>query len=205
MNLLEQAINWLQHLSPIGVLFFLFFFCYLENVFPPSPSDSLVVFAGTLIGLGTIGFVPALIAATLGSTAGFATCYVLGRYFENHVVSGKFGNLISADSIHKVENLFKKYGYGVIIVNRFLAGIRGLISFFAGMSKMNFAVTTALSALSAAVWNFILLYLGKIFAANWRQVTDYMAIYGKIVTVIIIVAIIIGLFIYYRRRKTLST
>ena len=75
MDVVEKTIVWLQHLSPLGVMVAIFLIAYIENIFPPSPSDVLLVFAGTLIGLGTVGFVPALIVATLGSTLGFMTAY----------------------------------------------------------------------------------------------------------------------------------
>lgn len=198
---MDQAISWLQQLPPAGVLALMFFIAYIENIFPPSPSDVLLVFAGTLVGVGTIGFAPALISATLGSTLGFMTAYVLGRYFEQHVVSDRFSRYLPANAIHQVELLFQRFGYGVIVANRFLAGTRAIVSFFAGMSKMNLAVTTALSAVSAAVWNSLLLYLGIIFANNWRVAVEYLAFYSKVVSVIIIAALVIFLWWFFRKRR----
>jgi membrane protein DedA with SNARE-associated domain len=201
MDLLEQFVGWLQTLSPMGVLALIFFIAWLENVFPPSPSDVVLVFAGTLIGVGTISFFPALIAATLGSTLGFLTAYIAGRYFEQRIVSGSFGRFLPVAVIHKVEGLFQKYGYGVIIANRFLSGTRAVVSFAAGMSKMNPGITTLLCALSALAWNVLLLLLGKSFGDNWRKVGDYLATYGKAVTVIIVV-IAIALSLRYWRQKS---
>ena len=71
MDVVEKTIFWLQQLSPFGVMVAIFLIAYVENIFPPSPSDVLLVFAGTLIGIGTVGFVPSLLVATLGSTLGF--------------------------------------------------------------------------------------------------------------------------------------
>ncbi len=201
MELMDQAINWLQQLPPLGVLALMFLIAYIENIFPPSPSDVMLVFAGTLIGLGTIDFVPSLIVATLGSTLGFMTAYVLGRYFEQHVVSGRFSRFLPANAIHQVEGLFRRFGYGVIVANRFLAGTRAIVSFFAGMSKMNLAVTTVLCAVSAAVWNSVLLYLGVIFANNWQVAAEYLAMYSKVMTVIVVAAVVIFLWRYFRKRR----
>ncbi len=201
MGLIEQFVLWLQQLPPYGVLALMFFVAYIENIFPPSPSDVLLVFAGTMIGIGTIGFAPALIVATLGSTLGFMTAYLLGRYFEQHVVSGRFGRYLPVGAIHRVEKLFHRYGYGVIVANRFLAGTRAIVSIFAGMSKMSLPITTLLCAVSAAVWNSILLYLGVIFARNWRTAAEYLEIYSTIVTVIVIGALIVFVIFYFRRRR----
>lgn len=204
MEFMEQAIAWLQTLSPAGVLGLMFFIAYIENIFPPSPSDAVLVFAGTLVGIGVVEFAPALAFATLGSTLGFMTAYMLGRYFEQHFVSGRYHRYLPVNAIHQVERLFNRFGYGVIVANRFLAGTRAIVSFFAGMSKMNLPATTLLSAVSAAVWNSILLYLGVIFANNWRVAAEYLGTYTKIATVVVGATAVIFLWIFFRKRRGAS-
>ncbi len=203
MEYVEQMIGWLQQLPPAGVLAFMFFVAYIENIFPPSPSDVLIVFAGTMIGVGTVGFVPSLVITTAGSTAGFMTAYFLGRYFDR-VVHGSLARFLPVNAINQVERLFQRYGYGVIIANRFLAGTRAIVSFFAGMSRMNLPMTTVLCTASAAVWNAILLYMGLIFASNWRRAADYLQTYSKIATIIVVIALLIFAAIYFRRRKQVA-
>jgi membrane protein DedA with SNARE-associated domain len=198
---MEQAISWLQTLPPFGVLAVMFLVAYIENIFPPSPSDAALVFAGTLIGIGVIGFAPALVVATLGSVLGFMTAYVLGRYFEQHFVSGRYHRYLPVNAIHQVERLFTRFGYGVIIANRFLAGTRAFVSFFAGMSKMNLPATTLLSAVSAAVWNSVLLYLGMVFANNWRVGAEYLALYSKVATAVFGAALVVFLWWFFRKRR----
>jgi membrane protein DedA with SNARE-associated domain len=79
VGMMEQGIVWLQQAPPWGVLLLMFLIAYIENIFPPAPSDMLLVFAGTMIGFGTVDFSQALAAATIGSTTGFMTAYLLGR------------------------------------------------------------------------------------------------------------------------------
>jgi membrane protein DedA with SNARE-associated domain len=132
------------------------------------------------------------------------TAYVLGRYFEQHFVSGRYHRYLPVNAIHQVERLFNRFGYGVIVANRFLAGTRAIVSFFAGMSKMNLPATTLLSAVSAAVWNSILLYLGMVFANNWRVAAQYLALYSKVATVAFIAAVVVFLWIYFRKRRGIA-
>ncbi|MGH9937850.1 MAG: DedA family protein, partial [Blastocatellia bacterium] len=140
--------------------------------------------------------------ATLGSTLGFMTAYVLGRYFEQRFVSGRYHRYLPVSAIHQVERLFNRFGYGVIVANRFLAGTRAIVSFFAGMSKMNLPATTLLSAVSAAVWNSILLYLGMIFANNWRDAAHYLGVYSKVATVVVAAVLAIFLWRFLRKRRS---
>ncbi len=198
---MEQLIVWLQQLPPVGVLLLMFAIAYIENIFPPSPSDVALVFAGTLIGLGTIDFVPALIVASMGSTLGFLSAYGLGRYFDRQFIETRFGRFLPLGALEQVETMFRRYGYGVIIANRFLAGTRAIVSFFAGMSKMNLAVTTLLCALSATAWNALLLYLGKIFASNWRVVAEYLEVYSTVATIVIGAGVVIVVILYLRRKR----
>lgn len=201
MSLAEQLITWLQQLSPLEILAVVFFFAYIENIFPPSPSDVLLVFGGTLIGLGMIDFASMLVAATLGSTLGFMTAYGLGRYFDQRLLQGSASRYLPVNAIAQVSKWFQRYGYGVIIANRFLTGTRAVVSVFAGISKMNFAMTTLLCAISAAVWNFLLLYLGKSFGKNWRNVMEYLSVYGEIITALIVIVLLILGWKYFRQKR----
>lgn len=203
-QLLDDLLTLLQGLPPLGVLAAIFVVAYIENLFPPAPCDVLIVFAGTLVGAGTIGFAPALGAATLGGTLGFMTAYAAGRFFDSRIATGRFSRYLPISTIEQVERLFQKYGYGVIVANRFLAGTRAVVAFFAGMSQMNLPLTTLLSAVSAAVWNSLLLYFGMAFANNWQRVVGYLAVYSKVATVVVLLALGIFLWVYLRRRKAAS-
>jgi membrane protein DedA with SNARE-associated domain len=201
----EHFISLLQQVPPLGVLGLMFLIAYIENIFPPSPSDVLLVFCGTLIGVGTVGFFPSLLASTLGSTLGFMTAYAAGRYFEQHIVEGRFSRYLPMNAIAQVERWFQRFGYGVIVANRFLAGTRAVVSFFAGMSRMNFTLTTALCTVSAAVWNALLLYLGMTLGGNWRHAIEYLSLYSKVATIIVVVAIALCLLWYLRRRRNAAS
>jgi len=201
MDFIQQGINWLQELPPEGVLALMFFLAFIENIFPPSPSDVLLVFAGTLIGLGTIDFPSALIASTAGGTSGFMVAYFLGRYFQERIVTGRLSRYLPMTAINQVELMFQRFGYGVIIVNRFLAGTRAIVSVVAGMSKMNLPMTTLLCALSAAAWNAILLYLGMIFGKNWQKVGEYLSIYSTVVTIIVIAVVAVFVWRHLKNKR----
>ncbi len=200
MGIIESLIVWLQQLPPGGVLLFMFAVAYVENVFPPSPSDVLILFAGTLISVGTVGFPESLAVTTLGSVTGFVTAYLAGRHFEG-LMGTRLGRWLPVNAIQQVERLFQRYGYGVIVANRFLAGTRAVVSFFAGMSKMNLPATTALCTVSAAAWNAILLYLGVFFGKNWRRGAEYIETYSKVATAIVFTAIVALIWLYFRRRR----
>jgi membrane protein DedA with SNARE-associated domain len=199
----ENILSQISTFSPILIYITLFFFAFVENIFPPSPSDIVIVVGGTLVGTGTLNFFLSLAFATLGSITGFMLMFYIGSTVDKKLIhSGRFKN-IPVDSIDKVEKWFRKYGYFIIVANRFMPGTRAVISFFAGVSNLEPKKTTLLCFLSALVWNAIMLYLGFIFGNNVSKVDEYLTTYTNIViavTVIVILFFIVRLF--FRKRKS---
>jgi membrane protein DedA with SNARE-associated domain len=193
--MIETIIEFIKHIPPFWILVLAFVITYVENIFPPSPSDSILVFMGALVASETVHFLPLLIFATLGSTFGFLTMFVLGVKFEMGFVKKDRLKFVSKKALLKVEELFKKWGYWLIVANRFLSGTRAVIAFFAGMSLLSLRKSTILSFISALLWNSILIYLGYVFGENWKIVDEYMTLYGNILLPIIIV-LIIAYFVY---------
>lgn len=191
LEFLDWSYDFLKTVPWYSILLFALFITFLENIFPPSPSDVLLVFMGTLVSVGTVSFFPLLIMATTGSTIGFLVMYYLGFNFESRIIESNRLPFVTKESLAKPEQWFKKYGYYVIVANRFLSGTRAVISFFAGMSKLDIKKTTLLSFFSAMIWNSILIYLGVAFADNLDLVKEYISLYGKIVFPILIVIILI--------------
>ena len=176
----EDILNNISNFTPFWIYVTLFLFAFVENVFPPSPSDLVVVIGGSLVSTGVINFIPILLLTTIGSVIGFMVLFYIGSTVDRKVVhSGKF-KYIPVDAIDKVELWFKKYGNYVILANRFLPGTRSVISFFAGMSMMDAKKTILLATISAFVWNAIIIYLGYIFGNNVSVVDKYLSTYSNI-------------------------
>ncbi|MCH6574008.1 MAG: DedA family protein [Bacteroidetes bacterium] len=197
----EDILNNISSFTPFWIYVTLFFFAFVENVFPPSPSDLVVVIGGSLVSTGVISFIPTLLLTTIGSVVGFMILFYFGSTVDRKVVhSGKY-KYIPVDAIEKVELWFKKYGYYVIIANRFMPGTRSVISFFAGMSSLNVKKTLLLAAISALVWNAIIIYLGYVFGNNVEVVDKYLSTYSNIAISITVIVVIIFVVKFYLSRK----
>ena len=199
---MEELIRRLSALNPVWVYLSVSGIAFLENVFPPLPSDAVVLFVGSLVGVGTLDFTVALIATTIGSTAGFVVMYKVGDWFGLKIIETGKVPFIPVDKVHKVEGWFRKYGYVLIVVNRFLTGTRAVVSFFAGMSELPLTTTTILSFVSALVWNFLLLFAGKELGENWQVIGSYLATYSQGVTlVLVLIVLFLVLSFVYKRLK----
>jgi membrane protein DedA with SNARE-associated domain len=198
----EDTLTQLSTFSPLWIYVTLFLFAFVENVFPPSPSDIVLLIGGSIIATGSINFIIALIFSTIGSMVGFLLMFYIGSTVDRRVIeSGKY-KYIPIDGIHKVEKWFRKYGYFVVVANRFLPGTRAVISFFAGISNLDIKKTTILCGVSALTWNALVLYLGYVFGDNVELIDSYITTYSNIViavTILIVIFLVIRMFLSKRK------
>ena len=203
---LEDFIHSLASLGGLWIYVAIFLIAYIENLFPPSPSDMVVVFGGSLAGIGRIDFLGVLAAATLGSTLGFATMYAVGRWFGVRIIEGGKLSFIPKESVTKVEGWFRKYGYWIIVLNRFLAGTRAVVSFFAGISRLRLPQTTFLCFISSLAWNSILVTAGNFLGQNWQDIGIYLTTYSQTVTavIILVVLLLVARYVFGRKKNKSS-
>lgn len=202
MEFIEKIILYMQTVPGIYVFLIACFFAFIENIIPPMPSDVILIFAATFISFGSVKFIPLLIATSLCSAGGFATMYFIGSGIDRRVLEEGKIKFITKSRLDKVDKWFDKWGYAVIIANRFLSGTRAIISFFAGMTQMKFHITLPLAAVSSFIWNFILIYLGMKFGENWRVAWGYVQSFNEVVFILIalfVVFVIIRIFIRKKR------
>jgi len=197
----ESILSQISDFTPIWIYLTIFFFSYIENIFPPSPSDLIVLIGGSLVGTGSANFTILFVFATLGSLTGFLTAFIIGWQFDKKIIhSGKL-KFINIQSVEKVESSFRKYGYFLIVANRFLPGTRAVISFFAGMSKLDVKKTTTLCLISAAIWNGLLIYLGSTFGRNIEAIDKGITNYSNVVLLITILIILFFVIRYFIRKR----
>ncbi len=195
---MQDIFQFLSTLDPLYVYALVLGLALVENLFPPSPSDIMIVAAGSLIGLGQVDFLITLLSATAGSTLGFIAMYKVGDWFGDHILEQGKIKFLPVEAVFKVERWFRKYGYAIIVVNRFLTGTRAVVSFFAGMSELKLVPTTLLCFVSALLWNAILIGLGFYLGQNWDRIGFFLTTYSQAVTtlVIIVVLVLIARYIY---------
>ncbi len=198
--MLESVINYLNVLDPSWIYLILFLFSFIENVFPPSPSDVVVVVGATMIGASGLGFIPILLITSVGSALGFILMYFVGKMFGEKIIrTGKL-SFVSEEELKKPDEWFKKYGYKLILVNRFLPGTRSVISFFSGLHELDLGKTFLNSSISAFLWNAIIIYLGMTLGSNVEKIDNYLSAYSNIIFILTGVAVLVAV-IYFLVKK----
>lgn len=202
--MVEEVITFLKTVDPILIYLSVFSIAFIENIFPPFPSDVIVAFSGALSVVSNVSLPVIILFAVAGSTSGFITMYLIGRFAGNKILEKGKIKFISLDVLKEVERWFQKYGYWLIVGNRFLAGTRAVISFFAGVSELDLKKTIILSAVSSFVWNVILIMVGFFVGHNLSKISELITTYNKIVFAVLLAIALYFILKFIFRKKNVK-
>lgn len=204
----QDLIQWIGGLPPLSIYLVFFFIAYVENIVPPIPGDVLVAFGGYLAAESVIDITPVFILTTAASVMGFMNVYWLGSHWGAQIQEQKeqfwLMRFIPLKYMNKVRSWMGRWGLGVVMANRFLAGTRSVISLTAGISHTPVMSTIISSTISSILWNGILLGFGWIVHENWQVIGNYLSIYGWIILGLILGFILIRLAIRLYRNKNME-
>lgn len=174
--LLLNSIDTITGWSTIALYIFLFCSAVLENLFPPVPGDTITVFGAFLVGIGKLNFFYVYALTSVGSSVGFLLLFYAGAFLEMEFFLNTRFKIFSSRKIIAAEKWFSRYGYYVVALNRFLPGVRSVISIVAGISGLRPLKVFFLSLISAMGWNFIWIYTGYTIGNNWALVQEKISV-----------------------------
>lgn len=183
----------------------IFLLIFIENIFPPIPSEIVLTFGGFMTIQTSLRFIGVVVVATLGSYIGAVILFYIGRLLDSKrcqsLVESKWGKRLGfkKENVDKAQSWFTNHGQITVFICRLVPVIRSLISIPAGMANMNFFVFSIWTILGTFLWNTILVYLGSILGGNWQLIKQYMQDYSIIIGIVILLIVIICL--YQKKKK----
>ena len=177
---------------------------FLENVFPPIPSELVMPAAGFAAAKGQMALMAVILAGTLGSVLGALPLYYLGTRFDEAELirlTRRYGKylLITEADVRNAQGWFDRHGKAVVFFGRMIPAIRSLISIPAGMHHMAMLPFLALTALGSLIWSSMLAYAGYKLGANYDRVSEFIA---PISTVVVLVVMLLLAYFVTKRIKT---
>jgi membrane protein DedA with SNARE-associated domain len=182
----------------IGLLMF------LENLFPPIPSELIMPLAGFTVSKGEMNFQYAVLAGVVGTVLGTLIWYYAGILVGEarlRVLADRYGKWLglSGEDIDKANHWFYRHGTKAVFFGRLVPGIRTIISLPAGISRMRLAPYLVYSTIGSTIWTVLLTYAGYALGENYDRVDQYLAPVSKIV----LVTLVIGFGVWvFRRQQT---
>ncbi len=186
MELEQWVLSIMEKLGYAGIAFLMF----LDNIFPPIPSEIIMPSAGYTASKGELQLMGVIIAGSTGSILAAMLLYWIGRkvpqqrLFKLVERYGKYLR-IQAPDLEKALLWFNKHGHRIVFFGRMIPAVRSLISIPAGMSRMPFSKFMLYSTAGTLIWTSFLAYLGFYFSQNQALMHLIMQRISTIILVIV--------------------
>ena len=200
-GLADWVTDVIDRLGYVGVALLVF----LENLFPPIPSEIVLPFAGfvasdaesipKLIGM--------IVAATIGSLTGALVLYGIAAWIGRERLTrflvryGKWLQL-TPDDVARAERWFDKRAVLAVLVGRCVPLIRSVVSIPAGFRRMPLTTFVLYTVIGSAIWNTVLIGAGYLLREQWEDVEPIMSWFQYVVIAAVVVAVV--WFVWTRRR-----
>ncbi|MCR6570699.1 DedA family protein [Campylobacter insulaenigrae] len=131
----------------------------------------------------------AFLANTLGSTL----LFILGKYYKKDIMP-YFKNHRRKIALAMIK--IKKYGDLLLIIQKFIYGVKTIIPIAAGLCKFSFVRFVIINTVASLIWAIALGYVGFIFGNALQDIFEILSHYPYIAPIfIIILALIIWLYL----------
>ena len=159
---------------------------FLENIFPPLPSELIMPFAGFVAARGKLDPFLVVLCGTFGSLAGTIPWYFAGRAVgmeRMHRWAGRHGRwlALSQSDLASAQAWFERRGALAVALGRLVPALRSVISAPAGIARMPIQVFLLWSAVGSLIWTSLLAGVGYLLENRYEQVVNWLDPVSKII------------------------
>jgi membrane protein DedA with SNARE-associated domain len=180
---LEPTLNQFGYLA-LGLIF-------LEDFGVPVPGETVLIIAAVYAGTGRfnvwlvalIGFV----AAVLGDNVGFGIGHFGGRPLAERY--GKY-IFLTPERLDKTASFFDRHGGKVIVIARFVEGLRQANGIIAGITGMHWTKFLPFNMLGAALWVGLWVSVGYFSGSHINSIYHTVTKYQTYFAVVVVLAIL---------------
>jgi membrane protein DedA with SNARE-associated domain len=173
----------------------------IESTLLPLPSELILPFAGFLVSdasklepltHGPWNFWLVVVVGTVANTTGSVCGYALGAWLGRPFLD-RWGRylLIRKHEVDKAEEFFARWGSPTAFFSRLLPGVRSVISFIAGISRMPIGRFIVYSTLGAIPWTIALVYAGTVLGEHWLEIRDAMRPFDTLILAACVAAVVV--------------
>jgi membrane protein DedA with SNARE-associated domain len=166
LHSLEPTLNQFGYLAVVGLVL-------IEDFGVPVPGETILILAAVYAGTGRLNVVLVgllgFVGAVLGDNIGFAIGHFGGRPLIE-----RFGRYIflTPSRIERATGFFDRHGGWIIIVARFIEGLRQANGIIAGISGIHWAKFLVFNAIGAALWVGVWTTLGYLSGSHINTIYD---------------------------------
>ena len=175
----------------------------VESFGIPAPGQTILIAAAVYAGTGHLNVVGVAVVAFLAATIGDNIGYLIGHFGGRRLVR-RYGRyvLLTEERVERVERVFTRHGAKLVLVARFVDGLRQFNGLVAGIAGMHWARFLVFNALGAVLWVGIWVSVGRLAGRHIGEVYERFRQY-QIYLLLALAAVVIVLFLrhWVRRRR----
>jgi len=164
----EAVVQWVTTYGYFGMFGLLIF----GIIGLPIPDEWLLVLSGYLVFHNVLAYLPTVAVAAIGSATGLTISYVLGRTSGAYVLR-RYGRWLSLDEAKIVyaQKRFERFGCWMLVVGPFVPGVRNLMGYLAGASKLRLDIFARFAYVGALISSVIFVTFGYLAGKhlNWNH------------------------------------
>jgi len=192
---LPEMIGSAVEANPMAGYGAIFAAMFLENLFPPIPSELIMPLGGFSVQQGKLAFIPVVLAGLLGTVLGALPWYGIGRLVNEERIERwleRHGRWIgiSPQELHRSRNWFNRHGTALVFWGRLIPGIRTLISVPAGIEMMPFVPFLIWTTAGSLIWTLLLTMAGLLLGESYSNVEVWIEPVAKVIKVLLVAAVL---------------
>jgi membrane protein DedA with SNARE-associated domain len=199
LHSLEPTLNNYGYLAVAGLVL-------IEDFGVPVPGETVLILGAVYAGSGRLSIILVVLLGFLGAVVGDNIGFALGRFGGRRLVE-RWGRYIflTPERLDKATAFFERHGGKVIVVARFVEGLRQANGIVAGTTGMHWAKFLAFNALGAALWVGLWSAIGYFSGNHITSIYNTASRYSTYLAIAVAVGII-GLIVRHvvRRRRQAS-
>lgn len=199
--MIEWATNLIESVGLAGIAMLI----ALESIFPPIPSELVLLLSGFNVSEGNFNVVETVAFATVGSVVGAWVLYAVGRLIDESRLESLVAGVgkwlgIKRKDVDTGFRWFERHGTAVIFFGRLVPIVRSVVSIPAGAERMSMVRFTLWTALGSTIWNTVWISIGWGLGDRWKDAEKWGNWFQYAVAAVIVVGVAVVVIRSRRKR-----
>lgn len=200
--MIESILDVLGALTPLWLYVALGLGAAVENLVPPVPADTFVLFGAFLAAQGRATVWGVFLSTWTLNVGGSFSVYLLARKYGRAFFGTRTGRfLLRPRQLQTLERLYAAHGPKIIFFSRFVPGFRALVPVFAGVAHLRGRRSLLPIAVASALWYGALIALGTLLGKNWDLILRALASVNRVLALAALVLGLVVAWAWWRSRR----
>ena len=184
LHSLEPTLNNYGYLAVTGLVL-------LEDFGIPVPGETVLILGAVYAGAGRLNIVLVGLLAFLGAVVGDNIGFAIGHFGGRPLVE-RYGRYIflTPERVDKATAFFERHGGKIVVVARFIEGLRQANGIIAGITGMHWARFLMFNALGAALWVAVWCAIGYLSGSHINSIYNTATRYSSYLAIAVGVLVV---------------